>query len=144
MEQYYLPVKEIHSGLRWLILALIVIVIVKYLISWMQKKSFTSTDNLLGLILIIGVDLQFLLGLILYFFLSPVTLSAIQFGGYQLEDPNVRFYAIEHPVTMVLAVVFAHVGRVMSKKGTNETLRFKRGTLLFGISLLLMLARMPW
>lgn len=144
MEQYYLPVKDIHSWLRWVILAFAVIIVIKYLIGWLNKRKFTALDNQIGLFLILCLDVQFLLGLVLYFFLSPITQSAIQFGGYQLEDPNVRFYAIEHPVIMFIAIIFAHVGRVMSKRGTDERLRFKRGTILFGIALILILSRMPW
>ncbi len=144
MDQYYLPIKDIHSYLRWLILALAVITILKYLLGWIGKRKFVSLDNKLSLFFVTAMDIQFLLGLLLYFFLSPITQSAIQFGGYQLEDPNVRFYAIEHPVTMVLALIFAHVGRVVVKRSASDQLKYKRGTLLFALALILMLSRMQW
>jgi uncharacterized membrane protein len=144
MDQYYLPVRDIHSYLRWLIIGLAVITVVKYLLGWIGKRKFTSVDNRLSLFFITSLDIQLLLGLVLYFFLSPITQSAIQFGGYQLEDPNVRFYAIEHPVIMVLAIVFAHVGRVVVKRTDSDRLKYKRGTILFAISLILMLSRMQW
>ncbi|MBA3648896.1 MAG: hypothetical protein H0W62_10175 [Chitinophagales bacterium] len=144
MQQFYLPIKDFHSYWRWLVLALAVIVIIKYLIGWLNKGKFSLADDRLGLFYMISMDVQLLIGLLLYFFLSPITQSAIQFGGYQMEDDNVRFYAIEHPAAMVLAVVFAHVGRVLSKKGINDNVRFKRGTILFAISLIIMLAMIPW
>jgi hypothetical protein len=61
-----------------------------------------------------------------------------------MEDPNTRFFVVEHPVIMLLAIAFAHIGRSMSTKGSNANLRFKRGTIFFALSLLLMLSRMPW
>lgn len=144
MEQLYLPIKEFHSGLRWIILALAAIVVIKYLAGWVGKKRFTSLDNKLSLFYVSALDIQLLLGLVLYFFLSPVTLSAIQFGGYAIDDPNVRFYAMEHPVTMVLAIIIAHIGRVMVKRSKTDHAKFMRGTLMFGLSVIFMLSRMPW
>lgn len=144
MDQLYFLTKDIHFYLRWIILALAVIVVLKYLMGWLGKKSFTALDNRLSLFFVSAMDIQLLLGLVLYFFLSPITSNVFQSGGNVMKDPDIRFYAIEHPLTMLLAVVFAHVGRVMVKRaGTNE-LKFKRGTILFTLSLVLMLSRMKW
>ena len=139
MEQYYSLVKEIHSYLRWLILLLAVITVVKYLAGWMGKKSFGSIDNRLSLFFVSALDLQLIFGLCLYFFLSPVTQS-----GSQFDPATVRFYSMEHPMIMLVAIILAHVGRVMVKKSATNDLKFKRGTIFFGIALLLMLSRMPW
>lgn len=139
MEQYYGLVKEIHSYIRWIILALGVITFLKYLIGWLGKKKFVSIDNRLSLFFVSSLDLQLLFGLALYFFLSPVTQSNSQF-----DPATVRFYTMEHPMIMLLAIILAHVGRVMIKKSATDDARFKRGTIFFGISLLLILSRMPW
>jgi hypothetical protein len=68
MDSLYPIAKDLHSYIRWIVLILAIVVIVKYLIGWLQKKSFTQTDNRLGLFLIITIDIQLLLGLSLYFF----------------------------------------------------------------------------
>lgn len=68
MDQYYLPVRDIHSYLRWLILGLAVITVIKYLLGWIGKRKFTSVDNRLSLFFITSMDIQLLLGLVLYFF----------------------------------------------------------------------------
>ncbi|HYV94431.1 MAG TPA: hypothetical protein VE978_21845 [Chitinophagales bacterium] len=140
MEQLYLPVKEIHNILRWVVLALAVITIVKYFMGWMSKSSFKSLDNRLSLFYVSSLDLQFLIGLLLYFFLSPLTHP----GNVDMDNANSRFFAIEHPATMLLGIIFAHVGRVASKKATTDTTRFKRGAIWFILSLIMILARMPW
>ena len=144
MEQLYLPVKDIHSYLRWIILALIVVVVIKYVMSWLSKNKFTSLDSRLSLFLVTALDIQFLLGLCLYFLLSPFTKSGMAFSSTAMSDPQTRFYAVEHPVTMLLAIVFAHVGRSMMKKASTDESKFKKGSLWFGLSLLFMLSRMPW
>ena len=144
MEQFYLPVKEIHSILRWVVLALALVTIVKYLMGWMSKSSFKSLDNRLSLFYVSSLDLQLLIGLFLYFFLSPVTQSVMQLGNAQLADANARFFAIEHPAAMLLGIICAHIGRVACKKATTDASRFKRGAIWFTLSLILILARMPW
>ena len=143
MEDLYPTIKEIHSFLRWIVLAAVIIVVVKYLVSWLSGNKFSQLDNRISLISIISLDIQLLLGLILYFFLSPFTKDIFN-TGFSMQDAQSRFYAIEHPVSMLLAIVFAHVGRTLMKKSTNDRMKFKRGTVWFALSLIFMLARMPW
>lgn len=143
MEQLYVVIKDIHFYVRWIILALAVIVFLKYLASWQGKKLFTSLDNKLSLYFVSAMDVQLLLGILLYFFLSPLGISAFQHEN-TMSDSMARLYALEHPLTMLLAVVLAHLGRVQVKKSASDDAKFKRGTLFFGLSLLFMLSRMPW
>jgi len=144
MDTIYSTVKDVHSSFRWIVLALAVAVIVIFAIGWFSKKKFGRLDNTLSLLYMISCDLQLMLGLTLYFFLSPITQSAIQFGSLQMEDPNVRFFAIEHPITMILGIACAHIGRISSKKGLTDSSKFKRGTIWFLLSLILIVSRMPW
>ena len=111
--------------------------------SWLGKKLFTSLDNKLSLYFVSAMDVQLLLGLLLYFFLSPLGISAIQHEN-TMGDATARLYALEHPLTMLLAIIIAHAGRVMVKKSATDDGKFKRGTLYYGLALLFMLSRMPW
>lgn len=144
MDTIYSTVKDVHSSFRWILLLVAVLTTAGFIIGWLGKKKYGRLDNTLSLLYMICCDLQLLLGLILYFFLSPVTQSAIQFGSLQLEEPNVRFFAIEHPITMILGIACVHIGRISSKKGATDSSKFKRGTIWFVLSLLLILSRMPW
>lgn len=144
MDPWYDHLKEVHAYWRWIILALAVIVVIKYLAGWLGKKNFNAWDNRLSLFFVTAMDIQLLFGLALYFFLSPVTTHALKSGENIMSDAGVRFAVVEHPFTMLLAIVLAHVGRIMVKKMPTDDTKFKRGTILFGLSLLFMLARMPW
>ena len=143
MDNLYPLIKESHSLLRWLVLALSVIVVMNFLLGAVSKKVYDKVENLLTLFYIISVDVQLLLGLLLYFVFSPITKSLFE-GNSSMSDATTRFYAVEHPLTMLLAIVFAHVGRSVSKKGATDIIKFRRGLLWFALSLLCMLARMPW
>ncbi|MBK9732860.1 MAG: hypothetical protein IPO83_16530 [Chitinophagaceae bacterium] len=144
MDQVYTFTKDIHSYWRWIILALAVIVLIKYLYGWFGKQKFTSTDNRLNLFFVTALDIQLLIGLALYIFLSPVTKAAFQSGESIMANPGYRFSVVEHPITMLLAIILAHVGRVMVKRSTTDVVKFKKGAIFFGLSLLFILSRMPW
>jgi hypothetical protein len=97
-----------------------------------------------GLIFMIVLDLQLLLGLLLYFALSPTTRAIFPDFGAAMRDPVARFWAVEHITLMLLAVVMAHVGRVMARKAPTAAARRKRLLICFAVATLAMLAATPW
>ena len=143
MDDPYLLIKEFHSLFRWLVFALAVIVVMNFVLGAVSKKVYDKVENLLTLFYIISCDIQLLIGLLLYFVFSPITKSVFE-GISPMGDASTRFYAVEHPLTMLLAIVFAHVGRSVSKRPAPDIVKFRRGLLWFSLSLICMLARMPW
>ncbi len=135
---------HLHDTLRWLLLIVIAITVVKYLIGWLGKKPWTKIDNVLGIVFTSLMDLQLLTGLVLYFFLSPVTKLALSDFGAAMKDAGLRFYAVEHISMMVIAVVLVHVGRAKSKKAKTDLSKFKTASIFFLIALALILAAIPW
>jgi hypothetical protein len=86
-----------------------------------------------------------LLGLFLYFFLSPVTQNFLQFGRNAVEgESTVRFYALEHPSAMILGILFAHIGRTAVKRAKTDQVKMRRGALWFSLAMLFQLSRVPW
>ncbi|MEO5675578.1 MAG: hypothetical protein ABIQ74_13125 [Chitinophagales bacterium] len=130
--------------MRWIILGFALITLILFYSGWIRKKKFTTSDNRASLIYMIACDIQLLAGLALYFFISPVTHGFFQSGSGALEDAGIRFYSLEHPVLMLLGIAAAHIGRIASKKATDDQVKFKRGAIWFTISIILILVRMPW
>ena len=91
-----------------------------------------------------ALDLQMLIGLVLYAFLSPVTQSAFVDMAAAMRAAPIRFFAVEHPVGMIVAIALAHVGRVRIRKATDSESRHKRALVFFGLALLVLLLSMPW
>lgn len=129
-----------HSYLRWVVLILALITVVKYLNGWLQKKSFTASENKISLFYSIAMDIQLIVGLVLYLFLSPITNSF----HIDMKDTFSRFWGMEHITMMILSVALVHIGRVMVKKAKTDSYRFSKGTIYFLLSLLIMLASIPW
>lgn len=133
-----------HSILRWVALILAVIVTIKSLMGILGKPSYEKIDNIFGASFVGTMHLQVLIGLILYFFLSPITESAFSDFGAAMKNAELRFWAVEHITMMLLAAVLAQVGRSKSKKAADAGKKFKFQAIFFGLSLLIMLAGIPW
>ena len=102
------------------------------------------TDNVLGIVFTSLMDLQLLTGLVLYFFLSPITKLAMSDFGAAMKDSGIRFYAVEHFAMMLIAVVLVHIGRAKSKKGKTDLAKFKTAIIFFLIAFVVILAAIPW
>lgn len=133
-----------HSGLRWIALLLAIVVVVKSIMGLTSKTKFQKLDNILGASFVGTMHLQFLLGLVLYFFLSPWTTNNFVKLRVAMKIPEVRFWMVEHLTIMIIAIALAQVGRTLSKKAKSDNQKFKRQLIFFGLSLLAMLAGIPW
>lgn len=129
-----------HSGLRWLVLAGVVVILLKSIVGLISNGSYGKFDKILGSATVGLMDMQLLLGLVLYFGYSPYTKNLT----FNMGNAEERFWSVEHLLLMLLAIVAAHVGKVISKKSQDASVQFKYQTIFFGISLLLMIAGIPW
>jgi hypothetical protein len=135
---------HLHNILRWLLLISLVITLIKYLWGWFGKHEFRKTDNLLGLIFTSLMDLQLLTGLLLYFFLSPLNKIALSDFRAAMKNQALRFYAVEHLLMMLIAVILVHLGRFRSKRATTHLAKFRIASVYYMIALVIMVAAIPW
>ncbi len=139
----YTGLLHFHSALRYLVLIFLLVTIIKSFAGWLGKKEYSSLDNKLSLFTLIAVHTQFLIGLILYF-VSPRVKQALSDMGTAMQNSELRFWAVEHISTMIIAVVLITVGRSTSKKTMEATGKHKKVALFFLIGLLLILFAIPW
>jgi hypothetical protein len=135
---------HLHDTLRWVLLLSLVTTLVKYLMGWLGNQPWKKTDNLMGVVFTSLMDLQLLVGLVLYFFLSPITQVALDDFGAAMKNPDLRFYAVEHSVMMIVAVALVHIGRAKSKKATSDVAKFRLATIFYSLALVVVLAAIPW
>jgi hypothetical protein len=140
----YSVILVLHNTLRWLLLLSMAVTLIKYLAGWLGKQPWKRIDNFLGIVFTSLMDLQLLIGLSLYFFLSPVTKIAMSDFGSAMKDDSLRFYAVEHITMMLIAVVLVHIGRAKSKKGKTDVDKFRIATIFFIAALVLIIAGIPW
>ena len=133
-----------HNIVRWVVLILGVVVVLRALIGWFGKREWADLDRKLGVYYTSSIDVQLLLGLILYVFLSPLTKSAFQDFGAVMSNDGLRFFAVEHALMMILAVVFAHLGGVFSKRASAAADKYRLAAIWYGLALIAILLGMPW
>lgn len=134
----------LHSWLRWVVLGLTVAVLWTSFAGWRGASAWTPAHNRSGILWMAAFDLQFLIGLVLYFGLSPLVQAGMAFGQGIMADRVMRFYLVEHLTLMLLAVGIAHIGRIISKKAASPDKRHKVVFLTTLASLLLVLLAIPW
>ena len=88
----YTFVLATHNIVRWLVLIVGLIAIVMAFIGWFGKKDWRNADDKIGLAYTILMDVNLLLGLLLYIFLSPITKAA-----FAEETPNFVFVLDDRP-----------------------------------------------
>ena len=137
----YTGLKHLHSFTAYLTLAFLIVAVVYAIYAWTSDKPFTKGSHTIRLLALIGTHTQIIFGLILYF-VSPLGLS--NFSGENMKNGIFRLYMLEHPFTMILAVVLITLGYSKSKKAADDRSRFKILALYFGIGLFLILLRITW
>ena len=100
----------IHSFVRWIIILVAVIIIVKFAIGWAANSLFKAMDRGLTSAFSGLMDLQVTLGLI-YLIWNGIAVS-----GFPM-------YRILHGVTMIIAAAVAHLPSRF--KNLNDKLRFQ-------------------
>jgi hypothetical protein len=128
----------VHSLLRWVVILLGAWAVLSALPG--RQSPGRPVPALPGLLFSVALDIQMLVGLLIYVFLSPVTMAAMQEMGAAMKDGAWRFWAVEHPALMILAVVFAHLGRPR-RAGASPG---RRAFVWFGLALLAILLATPW
>lgn len=132
----------IHSWLRWAVILVGLLAFARSLHGASRNSQWTPADERAGFWFVMSVDLQLVLGLLLYF-LSPFTAQAVHDVGAAMKDPSLRFWAVEHAFGMFIAVALAHVGRVRIRK-TDSRRRHRVAAIFFGFALLAILVSIPW
>ena len=133
-----------HNILRWVVVLVGVLAIVRALIGLFGKRPFTSLDNRLSLIFTISMDVQVLLGLLLYGIFSPLTTGAFADFGAAMGESELRFWLVEHISVMLVALGLAHVGRSRAKKAATDQAKHKQIAIFFTLAFLAVLLATPW
>jgi len=129
---------DLHNLLRWLILILLVVNIIKNFAD--AKKPFAKIHKKLGLWLMICSHLTLLVGLIVL----GIDLSSLADSSGIMSNDALRFKFVEHPVAMIIAIVLITIGKGVAKKDISDLKKHRKSALLYLIALIIILAMIPW
>lgn len=138
----YKIIYQAHSGWAYVALLALIVAVINALIGFSQKKAFTPNDRRLSLFGLIGVHVQFVFGLLLYF-VSPNGLDKIKAVGMAGMSAYDRLLAVEHPFVNLLAVILITIGWSKHKRAGDDR-KFRPIAVFYTLGLLLLLSRIPW
>lgn len=131
---------HLHSYLRWAVLLVGVVALVMAVMGASSRSGWTPQQRRIGLAFTSLMDVQLLLGVVLYLFLSPITRTAFQDMGAAMGNSEVRFFVAEHLIGMVAAVVLAHVGAVRARRKNAPA----AAAVFYALAFAVMLLSIPW
>ena len=133
-----------HNTLRWIVLIAGAWAVVLAWRGWLGRRQWTATEGRATRVYLGVLDLQFALGLALYVVFSPLTRQGFRDVGAAMRDAPIRYFLVEHPLIMFLAIAAAHMGGVQIRRAATDSERFQRASIWLGLSLAALAGFIPW
>lgn len=144
METLKIVLIAIHNLMRWIILGLGVVTLVRLYIGWLGKKKWLAQNHKPGMFFSIALDIQLIFGLLLYFIFSDLTKQAFKDFGNAMTIPALRFFTVEHSIIMVLAIISAHIGNSIAKQHAEDHVKYRKVAIAYTIAILFLIIAIPW
>ncbi|WP_163777344.1 hypothetical protein [Myxococcus vastator] len=140
----YSGVLLLHSWLRWGVVVLGVLALARALVGWARGRDWTSSDRRLQRVFVSAFDTQMLLGMTLYFALSPITPRSMDALRMSMSIGHLRFFGLEHPLLMLLALTAAHATSAMSRREAPSRSRHRTWAVGLLLAMLFVALAIPW
>ena len=135
---------HVHSGLRWVVLALLLFAIVNAGIK-LKRGKYEKSDKMLNLFAMVVFHIQVTIGIVLSFISGKVNYGK---NWMKIENANgvaeLRFFGLEHIILMVLAMILITIGRKKAERKLDANAKHKTILVWYLIVLLVVLAGIPW
>ncbi len=123
---------HLHSVLRWVIILLLLITLFGAI---GKRQSIRSTS----LLLLISAHVMFVIGIYQLVAGRYGFVKGLPEGVELMGDKFYRFFWVEHPLLMIIAI-----GLITVARGKAKALNYKATGWLLFIALILILAAVPW
>ncbi len=134
-----------HNIMRWIVVLLAVYALVRIFMGVFGKRELTETDRKsLSYSMPSAWTSNCCLGCCSTS--SSARSRSKPFGnfGAAMSNSAIRFFAVEHILLMVVAVVLAHVAVIMARRATTSASKFNRAAIWLTLSVLAVLVAIPW
>jgi hypothetical protein len=134
----------VHSAWRWIVIVAGVALLAVAIEGLMKRRPWQPAGAHLSRLFGIAIDIQVLLGAMLYLTLSPLTNGALSNAVIDVPHSDVSFFAVNHGLLMLLALVAVHLSAVLIRRARSDPARQRRAMVCYGLTLLIVLAGIPW
>ncbi len=135
----------IHSYWAYLVVLVVTLATINAILGFFSKREYRPQDFRISLFALIVTHIQLLIGIAI-FFTSPLV------GWFSegvavvdiMKNASLRLYSVEHPMVMILTVVFITMGYSKHKKKLTSVPKLKTLAIFYTLAWILMLSRIPW
>jgi hypothetical protein len=124
-----------HSVVRWAVLACAAWATLAALGGLRGRRAFTRKARVPGVVLAAAADLQLLLGLSMWLWLSP---HAVTSGGRS------HYWTFVHPLAGIAVVALVHVGSVKARRTLDDAGRWRTSFQFYLAALIVAVLAVPW
>lgn len=133
---------HLHSLLRYLIIIVAIWSLIKLFGARNARKQVSKSEKTPAMLFMIMMDVQFLLGIILFVIQKYTAKIGVGLSGWTKVD---RFFIMEHIPLMIIALVLIHIGySALKKPQLSDHKKYSKAITMFIISLIVILAAVPW
>lgn len=133
-----------HNFFRWIVVIVAVLALVRVYLGLFGNREWTRRDHSISTFFAVSLDIQFLLGIILYIFLSPLTTPIFENFGAAMQDAAIRFFALEHFLYMLAALVLVHIGNSRARRAAESKGKYRTLAIFYSLAVLFIVLGMPW
>lgn len=136
---------HLHNLLRWIVLIMLLISIVKAYKGYTSGQAFKDGDRKTWLFTMIAAHTTLLIGLYQWLMGRYGVISMhLPEGAAAPEGKFLRFYQIEHPLIMIAAIVLITLAYGVAKKPLDDKTKYGKALRFFIYALVLILLMIPW
>jgi|TARA_B110000495_G_C23027703_1_gene611108 hypothetical protein len=126
-----------HIIISILLLLVVLFVLIRSFLGFFSKVNFSKfIDINIPIFAVSLLYLELILGMMLYA-IHINELSTLVSQENANSYFSARFWAVEHTILMMFAIVFGHLGLVYAKNLEEDKEKFQKNFLYFGLSFLL-------
>jgi hypothetical protein len=120
---------SLHRFWQYIVLIAAIVALVGAVAGWLGALPPSLSARRAGLLYIIALDIQLVIGAILWLGLGPGNLPTV--------------YRYEHPTTMLLAIIVAHAGQVLARRAADPRAAARTVAIAVAVSLIVVLVGLP-
>ena len=133
----YSAILIFHIVISILLMILASYIVVRSLFGVIGKVRFSTFQDIsLPIVAVVFLYLELILGVFLYgIYINKLETLITQVNANAYF--SARFWAVEHAILMLFAIIFGHLGLVYAKNLEDDGQKFKKNLLYFGLSFVL-------
>ena len=132
-----------HTYNRWLVLVAGAVALYTAYRGCLEADAWGPAERRASRAFIGLLDLQVLLGLVLYA-LSPIVRAGLGDLGAAMADRELRFFTVEHITGMLIALAFAHVGAARVRRASTDRAKLRESAIWQTLAVISILVSVPW